>query len=1319
MRAVVLALTVALVASQQINLVPDFVAGKTFVYNYEGRILGGVPQEGLAKAGVKISSKVLISSTAQNICVLKLLEPKLFEYSGVWPEDSFTPATKLTSALKSQLVTPIKFEYSNGVVGKVFAPAGVSSTVLNLHRGILNIFQLNLKKTQHVYELHEDGTQGVCKTHYMIREDGRTNHIAVTKSKDLTDCHERVIKDIGLAYLETCVECQQRLKSQTGTATYTYDMKFIDAQPVVSEARVEEVHEFSAFNTLNGAAQMRANQTLNLLEVQNKPTAPSNDQYSARGNLRYEFGTEILQTPIQLLKINNVQAQIVEVLKHLVENNVNKVHDDAPLKYVQLVQLLRFATMDDIEAIWAQYKTKHDYRRWILDTIPVIGTPVALKFINHKFQADELTKPELIQGLLFTLHMVKANPDTLRMTASLALDPKIKSIAMLRELIMLGYGSMIARYCAEVPSCPADLLKPIHDIVAEATSRADMHELTLALKVLGNAGHPSSIKPIMKLLPGFGSAAANLPMKVKDNAILALRRIAKTEPNMVQTVALQLYMDKTLHPELRMVACILLFDTKPSVALMSTIADALDKEPSMQVTSFTYSHMKSLTRSMAPDFVNVAAAANVAIRILSPRLDRLSFRFSRAFRADVYLSPVMLGAAGSAFIINDGANIVPRAVVAKSRAYLAGAASDVLEVGVRTEGLQQVVTKIQAGNENTDWMTKIKHIMKDWRNLLPTNQPLASMYVKLLGQEIAFGQIDKHLIESVMEQAAQVATGKREYLREIVRALQIGIDVQYSKPMMPAEVRRILPTAVGLPMEFSHYTAAVAAASINVQATITPHLHKQTEPITLDHLRKTNIQLHAEARPSIVMQTFAVIGVNTAFIQAAAIAKGKIHINVPGKLSVKADLPKNNFKVELVPVECPDHVATISFETVAVARNVEDLPSQRVVSLAPPAPSDAQPTWIPTSFQKTVCGVIPKIRTKACLDISFRNAGFIHNDLIYYIVGHHTVRISVMRADGPALERLELEVQLGPEAAEKLSKGISLDQGEGSEERNVLLRLREMLKAGLKNIGSSSSSSSSSISSNQSPSNSSSSSSSKRSRSSSSSSSSSSARTSEATSTRGSFQQFHKNKYLALEEVAGTSSSSFEKQAKLLGDSVPPAFAIIARAVRTDRALGYQLAAYLDKSTSRVQIVFSSTAQNDKWKICADGVLPSKHKIAAKLAWGVDCQEYSVHAKIETGLHESKLAARLKLKWERLPEILNILSIYNRRASDYITVVAPLVGISVDTTNNKNRQIVLIVSISDQDSVNIIFRCPKMTLSRKNVPLPICLSHEYDQHAAL
>ncbi|RXN18031.1 vitellogenin Ab [Labeo rohita] len=738
--------------------VPELAGTQTYVYKYEALLFTGLHQEGLARAGIKINSKVSISAATENTFLLKLSNPQLFEYSGIWPTDSFV-ATKLTSELAAQLQIPIKFEYTNGVVGKIFAPSVVPTTIINLHRGILNIFQLNLKKTQNIYEVQEDGVQGICETQYLISEDEGNNRTTIIKSRDLTLCHDRIMKDVGLTYTETCTECQK----------------------------------------------------------------------------------------------------IVDALNHLASKKLGEVHEDVPLKFIQLIQLMRFADVDAIEGIWSQFKTRPNFRKCILDAVPAAGTLAALKFIKKTFLAGELSIPEFTQVLLSMVHMVTANLDTIKMYSDLALSHKVQETPVLHEVSMLGFGTMIARCCSGFIECPVELLKPFHEMVIEATAKADIAKMTLILKVLGNARHPASIKYITKFLPVFGNQIPLFPMRVQVVAILALKAIAKKEPKLVQNVVLQIFVNKDLHPELRMVSWIVLFETKPSMGLVITLAHALQKEPNVQVASLVYSHMKVLTRSTHPEFALIAAASRVAIKILSPKLDKLSFCYSKAFLLDSYEVPLKVGAASSAFMINDAATILPRAVVAKARAYLAGAAADVLEVGIRIDGFQEALLKSPFLNE--DRLPRMKQVLKALKTFkaLPKKQPLGSIYVKILGQEIAFANVDK----AVLDQATQLTTGGyiSKLAGEALKAMQNGIAFQYAKPLLVAEVRRIFPSVAGVPMELSLYAAAVAAANLKVQAIITPPL---TETISVAHLLKTDVKLTAEVSPSIALQTFVVMGLNTA-----------------------------------------------------------------------------------------------------------------------------------------------------------------------------------------------------------------------------------------------------------------------------------------------------------------------------------------------------------------------------------------------------------------------------------------------------------------------
>lgn len=85
----------------------------------------------------------------------QIRSPKLEEQSGFWPIDSFTPSLKLSETIAACLSQPFKFEYTEGRVGSIFAPEDCPILCTNLVRGILNMLQITIKKSQNVYELQE------------------------------------------------------------------------------------------------------------------------------------------------------------------------------------------------------------------------------------------------------------------------------------------------------------------------------------------------------------------------------------------------------------------------------------------------------------------------------------------------------------------------------------------------------------------------------------------------------------------------------------------------------------------------------------------------------------------------------------------------------------------------------------------------------------------------------------------------------------------------------------------------------------------------------------------------------------------------------------------------------------------------------------------------------------------------------------------------------------------------------------------------------------------------------------------------------------
>ncbi|NXX36880.1 VIT1 protein, partial [Nicator chloris] len=1061
---------------------PNFSENKVYTYDHEITLLSGLPEKGLARSGIRIICKVEISGIGPKLCLMRIHSIEAAEYNGVWPTSSFSRSLKLTQVLTGQLSNPIKFEYSSGHVGNIMAPDSVSDDGLNLCRGIMSILELSIKKMQNSYSLQEAGIGGICNTTYAVQENKRANLFYVTKSKDLNSCEEKVEFVTGAAYTQPCKTCQQRNKNFRATATYNYKIKYARNEAVITQADVEEIHQFSPFNEITGGnAIIEARQKLTLTDVQKQKAEVPPKDYQNRGSLQYQFGSELLQPAVFLFKINDVESQIEESLQELVEATSDKLSSDAPAKALKLLHLFRAAKEENYELVWQRFYNRPAYRRHLLDIIPAVGSHLALRFLRHKMERQELTNWEMIQTVLVALHSSTPTQDVMEEATVIVREHCPRPSSVLWKVCHLSYSSLCNKQCSSSDSC-SECLQFLHGFAGEALSKSNIEEISLALKALGNVGHPASIKHIKKFLPGNAAGPSDLPLRVHAAAVMTLKNIGLKDPKMVQAITLEIFMNQKIHPRIRMLAAEALLESKPGLLIVMTIAHAVLKEPNMPLASFTYSHLRALGRSTAPDLQAVASACRMAIRALSPKFDRSGYQFSRVLRVSIFEDFLMSGLAAKYLVLNNVGSLIPAMAISQLRAHFLGRVADLLEVGITVEGLQEMFAK--SSSPDRDWETdydfkKILKKLSDWK-AFSSDKPFASWYLKMFRQEMIFGGFDKNTIQNAL-QAMYGSDEKIPSLRRIISSLQSGVGRQWTKALPSAEIRRIVPTCTGFPAEASFYYSSVTKVAGNVQAQITP---SPKSDFRLTELLNTNIRLRSKMSLSMAKEVTFVMGINTHTVQAGLEARTKINAHVPVNVVATIQMREKNIKIEIPPCKDETNVINIRYKTHAVTRNTGDLAASKVTPVLSP---EAVPDIMKMSFNsdsasgetdnigdrqsaedvssgnpfssgdsssrkepfvQSVCFNASTFGLQACIEKESVHAAFLKKVPFNYLFGQHALRMTIKPVDTEApIEKLQVTIQAGDQAPTKMIRLVTFEDPEeqASSRKEAIQKVKKIL----------------------------------------------------------------------------------------------------------------------------------------------------------------------------------------------------------------------------------------------------------------------------------
>ncbi|XP_028259009.1 vitellogenin 3, phosvitinless [Parambassis ranga] len=1260
MQGLLLCCLVTLATSQSVRYDLSLDPKKTYDYKYDGVVNFGLGLPNIAESGVRMMCKVNIIGVSAQTFLLKVSDLVFEEFNGFPGKSSFKPSPKLAQRISAQLIKPFMFDYAGGHVGDIRGAAEISDTVVNIVRGILDFFQVTVKTTQRIYQLEEAGIYGKCQSNYVAEENKETKDLTVTQVVDVSNCREKAAIYRGMAAAVPNKFSKERGESVISTVRYVYTVKPTAEGGLITGAHGLERQHFSPFNVKGGSFKMQAMKEMVLLSVTDTARAVTFGPMESKGNLIYKFVNAEANIPIVMQNLEDPIPKAIEMVKRLASANSYQIDSATTEDTIKLYQLLRVIPYEGLDVMWKQFAENEEHRRWFLDMIVEISDARILKFLETRFKAADLAPAEAWETLLLSINHLQPIPELVEMAKMFLTMPFSKSNIYVWHTVVLSYGSLVYKHCAYYSSCPVAAVQPLLDMAAEALGSGNEEDMVLVLKALGNAGHPGSIKTIMRFLPGVAANPVDLPPRVLNAAVQSMRLIAARDPRSVQDITMTLFLQKNLPSEIRMLAIMILFDTSPSMALVSMVTAHLQEEKDLHVASFAYSYMQSFARSKTPNNHFLSTACSVAVKILAPKFGRLSFRYSKAKLMDWFDDNFLTGTAAEVFMLRSATSIFPTEFITKGKFHSISRILELVELGIQAEGIKELFgTNIPGfkGDFSISDFEAIFKLLQNW-DRMPNNKPILSAYSRVFGQEWFYADMNKEFIQSIVR-AVSLSAGKESPLWAAVEGLQRGVSFHRTKPFLMFEARYFQATTLGLPLEISKYFQVVNGITVNAKASVNP---APTE--RLGQLLNSEITLESDGFIGYTKDFWVFYGINTELFQCGAELKSKMPVAVPWKFAAKINFAQKKFEVDFPAFNKEFEVFSVSSDVYVVSRNIEEPALAKITSMMPNTVDShvvpMGPTEETSASQETLAPNTWHPRTRICAESNIYGLGlcvqfelrrqYYHEEYpLYYFLGFvHTAVTVVPARPNKAVDRIHIEVNAGPNR-------------HPSSAGQVLETLRRLSKDATQHLSSDS-----------------------------------------ASSSRGS-PQTHQDSELVGSDTAPEAVFNI-KAFTVSGNQKPE---------------GYDAAVYYTPqgNIQNAQLIVSQVGEDTNWKMCVEAIANARTEAKAHIRWGAECQSYEISMRAATIAHmpASKPTLKAKVHWTRIPESMAEMG---TRIESYIPGMAFFLGFYQEIERNANQEVSASVIVASADSIDVKIKFPKYTVYRQDIrllePVPSFQELQYD-----
>ncbi len=946
----------------------EFELGKTYRYNFTGDVRTSFPQTGNETIGQRINCTVEIVPLTTGLWNMKMVNTTVFEINGTHDRlEVMRNSTNATIELRKLAKHNITFQVSQGKIETVFTNKTEPEWITNIKKGILNMISLQLKKDK-VYETEEEGVSGTCKTLYTVKEttnDDLVTILNVTKVRDLTNCSTTVFNKEKNFEVKNCEECEKNGKSLDATAMFTYNITGTKQRFIINQVRSEARYVFFPLGVKGGSISVHVNQTLKLFSVTEDPLFNISKEQESRGNLMYKF-PELVKVEEEML---NTVNKVHFMLKKLETQSLVNFTIDAPSHFILLVRSLTEANFNTLQDIWNLVRDKPLQRKWLIEALPYVNQEEMVLLIKELITTEET--------LLTTEEKV-----TLLMKIGSIRKPTVKSVEILKDVCEdkflqwphnkkvnteYVYNITRVRYtCWRSLGVQIHMLKKEHKYVSpslvqsltncektfdkitkltvwdetvyktktaaqqstrmlgdfmtseeakallETTKTTKVREMCLI--AMGEAGLPDFVPVIQPIIE---QKFSHQTLDVRIAAVTALWKL-KDLPNKVLSILLPILRNPYEDSELRISAYLVIVKTNQRPSVFTLIGQEMNKEKSMQVRSFIYSHLQFLAVDPEPCNKKLSMAARYALLFTKPVHMGPTYSKVRAVRT--FDKDSKMGTKMEVKTIFSEGELTPRRTNFIGEVEMFGKKTKVVEVDVHTTGMTNLLEKMLGHDgffykrrsvfdllkENTrkrrSVSTNEEELLKINKKVSPyevtPEEPRLKFFVSMFGNRITDMDVNKDYLYTLIKEG-KFKTDFSNLDEELAKKQVFNI----TKGMMLMDQRYEYPTIMGLPLSFNTTIASIMRVTMNTTVHAVPSLISTQESLTAS----VNIT------PEVVVNAIFKMGVHTPLIQFGSAMNSTFNITLPVQTHTTIDFHKK--KYELLLPQIQQNLTFLNFTT--------------------------------------------------------------------------------------------------------------------------------------------------------------------------------------------------------------------------------------------------------------------------------------------------------------------------------------------------------------------------------------------------------------------